>query len=144
MKKICIACDHAGFELKKNLIIHFKECDFLDLGTDSADSVDYPEFAHKLSKKIIKDECIFGVLICGSGIGMSMVANRYKNIRAALCVDDVMAKLAREHNNANVLVLGSRLISLQDAIKCFNMFLVTKYHGGRHQARLDKFNNVEM
>jgi len=145
MKKICIACDHAGFELKENLIINFKQdFDFLDLGTDSIDSVDYPEFAHKLSKEIRKNKCSFGVLICGSGIGMSIVANRYQDIRAALCVDEVMARLAREHNNANVLVLGSRLISLQDAIKCFNMFLTTKYHGGRHQARLDKFNNVEM
>ena len=84
-----------------------------------------------------------GVLICGSGIGMSMVANRFKNVRAALCINNKMSILARQHNNANILVLGSRLISEQEAIKCLLVFLKTNYEGGRHQARLDKFNLVE-
>ena len=94
-------------------------------------------------KKISDNKNSFGLLICGSGIGMSMVANRYKDVRAALCLNEKMAKLSREHNNANVLVLGSRLISCEEAIKCFIMFFNTEFEGGRHQARLEKFNHIE-
>ena len=144
MKKIYIACDHAGFFLKKDLINNYKEkFSFSDLGTDSSDSVDYPDYAHKIGKIISKNETSNGILICGSGIGMSMVANRYPKVRAALCLNSDMAKLARQHNNANILVLGSRLISLEQAIKCFNMFFSTNFEGGRHQGRLDKFYNVK-
>ena len=124
MIKILIASDHAGFQLKEDLKKYFKnEYEFYDFGTDSIDSVDYPDFAHNLSQKISDNKNSFGLLICGSGIGMSMVANRYKDVRAALCLNEKMAKLSREHNNANVLVLGSRLISCEEAIKCFIMFL---------------------
>ena len=101
------------------------------------------DYARKLSKKIDLKKDLLGVLICGSGIGMSMVANRFKNVRAALCMNNKMSMLARQHNNANILVLGSRLISEQEAIKCLLVFLKTNYEGGRHQARLDKFNLVE-
>ncbi|MFL2679563.1 MAG: ribose 5-phosphate isomerase B [Alphaproteobacteria bacterium] len=143
MEKIVIASDHAGFDLKEQLVKYFKnDYKFVDLGTDSLDSKDYPDFAHKLSKKVSKND-FFGVLICGSGIGMSIVANRYKKVRAALCLNEEMARLSREHNNANVLVLGSRLISLEEAIKCLCIFFSTDFEGGRHQARLEKFNNVE-
>ena len=143
MKKILIACDHAGYELKKKLISYFKDSfDFNDFGTNSSESVDYPEFAHLLANRINENfDC--GVLICGSGIGMSMVANRYPRVRAALCLNEEMAKLSRQHNNANILVLGSRLISEEKAIKCFNMFFNTKFEGGRHEARLEKFNHIE-
>ena len=145
MIKILIASDHAGFQLKEDLKKYFKnEYEFLDFGTDSVDSVDYPDFAHDLSQKISDNKNSFGLLICGSGIGMSMVANRYKDVRAALCLNEKMAKLSREHNNANVLVLGSRLISCEEAIKCFIMFFKSKFEGNRHQARLDKFNNVKI
>ena len=145
MIKILIASDHAGFQLKEDLKNYFKnEYEFLDFGTDSVDSVDYPDFAHDLSQKISDNKNSFGLLICGSGIGMSMVANRYKDVRAALCLNEKMAKLSREHNNANVLVLGSRLISCEEAIKCFIMFFKSKFEGNRHQARLDKFNNVKI
>ena len=145
MIRILIASDHAGFQLKENLKKHFKKkYNFLDFGANSDDSVDYPDFAHKLSQKISEKKDSFGLLICGSGIGMSMVANRYKHVRAALCVNEKMAKLSREHNNANVMVLGSRLISFEEAIKCFNMFFKSKFEGNRHQARLDKFNNVKI
>ena len=144
MSKILIASDHAGYKLKKMLIEELQgEIKFEDLGTFSENSVDYPDYAKKLSKKIDLKNDLFGVLICGSGIGMSMVANRFKNVRAALCMNNKMSILARQHNNANILVLGSRLISEQEAIKCLLVFLKTKYEGGRHQARLDKFNVVE-
>ena len=144
MSKILIASDHAGYKLKKMLIEELQgEIKFEDLGTFSENSVDYPDYAKKLSKKIDLKNDLVGVLICGSGIGMSMVANRFKNVRAALCMNIKMSILARQHNNANILVLGSRLISEQEAIKCLLVFLKTNYEGGRHQARLDKFNLVE-
>jgi ribose 5-phosphate isomerase B len=141
--KILIASDHAGFVLKNKLMNYFKKkFEFTDFGTNSEESVDYPDYAHKLSKRVSNSED-FGVLICGSGIGMSMVANRYKKVRAALCLNEKMAKLSREHNNANVLVLGSRLISYEEAIKCLIMFFNTEFEGGRHQARLGKLNHIE-
>ncbi len=144
MNEILIASDHAGYKLKKILIQELQgEIKFDDLGPFSEDSVDYPDYARKLSKKIDLKKDLLGVLICGSGIGMSMVANRFKNVRAALCMNNKMSMLARQHNNANILVLGSRLISEQEAIKCLLVFLKTNYEGGRHQARLDKFNLVE-
>ena len=145
MAKILIASDHAGFHLKEELKKHFtSEHEFIDFGPNSSDSVDYPDYAHILSQKISESKDSFGILICGSGIGMSMVANRYKDVRAALCLNEKMAQLSREHNNANVLVLGSRLISCEEAIKCFIMFFKSKFEGNRHQARLDKFNNVKI
>ena len=144
MNEILIASDHAGYNLKKILIQELQgKIKFDDLGPFSEDSVDYPDYARKLSKKIDLKKELLGVLICGSGIGMSMVANRFKNVRAALCMNNKMSMLARQHNNANILVLGSRLISEQEAIKCLLVFLKTNYEGGRHQARLDKFNLVE-
>ena len=143
MNEILIASDHAGYKLKKILIQELNgEIKFDDLGPFSEDSVDYPDYARKLAKKIDLKKDLLGVLICGSGIGMSMVANRFKNVRAALCMNNKMSMLARQHNNANILVLGSRLISEQEAIKCLLVFLKTNYEGGRHQARLDKFNLV--
>ena len=118
MIKILIASDHAGFFLKNKLIKYFKKkFEFIDFGTHSEESVDYPDFAHKLANEI-STKNLSGVLICGSGVGMSMVANRYKNVRAALCFNENMAKLSRQHNDANILVLGSRLISVEEAIKC--------------------------
>ena len=143
MIRLLIASDHAGFVLKNKLMDYFKnKFEFTDFGTNSEESVDYPDFAHKLANEI-STKNLSGVLICGSGVGMSMVANRYKKVRAALCLNEKMAELSREHNNANVLVLGSRLISVEEAIKCFTMFINTKFEGGRHQARLEKFNHIE-
>ena len=144
MSKILIANDHAGFQMKQALVKKLiNKIDFLDLGTSSLESVDYPDYAEKLSKEISSRKFDKGLLICGSGIGMSIVANRFKNVRAALCMTAEMSRLAREHNDANILVLGSRLISFEEAIKCLLVFLETEYEGGRHQARLDKFNLVE-
>jgi len=143
--KIYIASDHAGFEFKEKIKIALSSKILLiDVGTSNQSSVDYPDFAHLICKRICDDTSSFGILICGSGIGMSIVANRYKFIRAALCLDEKMAKLARQHNDANILVLGSRLISWQEAIKCVNMFFSTKFGGGRHQTRLEKLNEFKL
>ena len=142
--EIIIASDHAGFDLKQHIIKLFKKnTKFRDMGPFSDESVDYPDFAVKVCEIIEKERNKKGVLICGSGIGMSMVANRFPHIRAALCSSEKMAKLSRQHNDANILVLGSRLISNEEAIKCYISFFETKYEGGRHQARLDKFNPVK-
>ena len=143
--EILIGSDHAGFELKNQIKKYFNNSyNFTDIGTFSEKSVDYPDFANELCERKIEENIKFGVLICGSGLGMSMVANRHKNIRAALCLNEEMAKLSREHNDANILVLGSRLISYEEAIKCLIMFLKSKFEGNRHQARLDKFNDVNI
>ena len=143
MVRLLIASDHAGFVLKNKLMDYFKnKFEFTDFGTNSEESVDYPDFAHKLANEI-STQNLSGILVCGSGVGMSMVANRYNNVRAALCFNENMAKLSRQHNNANILVLGSRLISYEEAIKCFTMFFNSEFEGGRHQARLEKFNDIE-
>ena len=142
-KKIIIGSDHAGFEMKHSIISNLSDIEFDDIGTDSEEAVDYPDYANNVVMGILSNSYSFGVLICGSGIGMSMSANRAKDIRAALCLNAKMAELARQHNDANILVLGSRLISVSEAIKCLLVFLNTKFEGGRHQGRLNKFNNVD-
>lgn len=134
-----IAADHAGFELKQQLIKERPDIQWIDLGTSSATSVDYPHFADLLAQKVIKDK-IFGVLICGSGIGMSIRANRFSGVRAALCMNQTMAQLAREHNDANVLCLGSRLVNLPIALEMVDVFLRTAFAGGRHQARVNQLD----
>ena len=139
-KKVVLASDHAGFKLKeeiKNFLIKKKE-KILDLGAKNTNSVDYPDYAHLLSKKMKKDNNQFGILICGSGTGMSMTANKHKNIRAALCYNTKSTKLSRSHNNANVMTLGSRLIKKNVALKCVNTFLKTNFDGGRHIKRVKK------
>ena len=139
-KKILLASDHAGFELKeaiKRFLIK-KRKKVLDLGTKNTNSVDYPDYAHLLSKKIKKNKNQLGILICGSGAGMSMTANKHKNIRAALCYDAKSTKLSRSHNNANVMAIGSRLIKKNVALKCVSTFLKTDFDGGRHGRRVKK------
>ncbi len=140
MKKIFIASDHAGFNLKKKIIDKFsKKLNLKDLGTDNADnSVNYPDFAHKLCRNVAKKKSNFGILICGSAMGMTMAANRHKKIRAALCYSLKNTKLSRLHNDANVITLGERLISKYLAFKCINVFLNTKFEGGRHKKRVKK------
>ena len=140
MKKIFIASDHAGFNLKQNVIKHFsKKLKFVDLGTkNSKISVNYPDFAHALSKKVASNTKNIGILICGSGMGMVMSANKHKKIRAALCYSVKNSKLSRLHNNANIITLGARLIKKNIAFKCINAFLNTKFEGGRHSKRVKK------
>jgi len=138
--KIIIASDHAGFELKEAIkkFLFRKKNKVLDLGTKNSNSVDYPDFAHLLSKKMKKNNNQLGILICGSGIGMYMAANRHKNIRAALCYNIKSTKLCRLHNNANVMTIGARLTKKNVALKCVNTFLKTKFAGGRHLRRINK------
>ena len=140
MQNIILASDHAGFKLKKEIksfLIKNKK-KVLDLGTNSPESVDYPDFAHRLSYKIKKNGKYFGILICGSGIGMGMAANRHKNIRAALCYNIKSTKLSRMHNNANVMAIGSRLTKKSIALRCTDIFLKTNFEGGRHLKRVKK------
>ena len=136
---IFIASDHAGFDLKKQIIDSMKG-NFIDLGADNKNSVDYPDFAEKLVSKIKSTENSKGILICGSGIGMSIAANRDKNIRAGLAFKSEIAKLMREHNDANVLILPGKFMNILDAIKCVRNFLTTNFEGKRHQNRVNKLS----
>ena len=139
MKKIYIASDHAGFKLKSNILLKFaKKKKIIDLGPNSSISVDYPDYAKKLSKKIASDKGSLGILICGSGMGMAITANKIKNVRAALCYSNKNTKLSRLHNNANIITLGERLISKNKAINLIKIFLRTKFEGGRHLRRIKK------
>ena len=138
-EKIFIASDHAGFDLKKQ-ILNTVKAKLIDLGVDTEDSVDYPDYAKKLVSKIKTTENSKGILICGSGIGMSIAANRDKNIRAGLAFKSEIAKLMREHNDANVLVLPGRFINIQNALKCIKNFLTTDFEGKRHQDRVNKLS----
>ncbi len=137
--KIVIASDHAGFELKQDIISYLnkKNIDVIDLGTDSIKSVDYPDFANKLADEIKKDSSMTGILICGSGIGISIAANRHRHIRCALVTSEDEASLSRQHNNANVIALGARIISKEKALSCIEVFLSTDFEGDRHQKRID-------
>ena len=140
LKKLYIASDHAGFTLKEFVKKKLsKKIKFDDQGPHSDEiSVNYPDFAHKLCKKVSKNSSNMGILICGSGMGMAMAANRHKKIRAALCYSVKNTKLSRLHNNSNVITLGARLINKNTAIKCINTFLKTKFEGGRHLKRVKK------
>jgi ribose 5-phosphate isomerase B len=138
--KIAIAADHAGFELKAQLIpfLHQLGLSIEDLGTHSLDSMDYPDVAHPLATQVESSEAEFGVLICGSANGVAMAANKHQGIRAAICWNTEIASLARQHNNANVLCLPARFISVEEAFQITKTFLDTEFEGGRHQRRVDK------
>ena len=139
MKKIFIASDHAGYRLKEYVISKFsKKTKLIDLGPKTDVSVDYPDFAKKLSKKIASKKGSFGILVCGSGTGMAIAANKTKNVRAALCYSIKNTKLSRLHNNANIITLGQRLISKKKAFSLIKIFLSTKFEGGRHLRRVKK------
>ena len=140
IERIILASDHAGFNLKKNIknFLIKKGKRILDLGTENTISVDYPDFAHLLSKKMKKNNRQLGILVCGSGIGMSITANKHKNVRAALCYNVKSATLSREHNNANVIAIGARLTKKNVALKCVSTFLKTDFEGGRHLRRIKK------
>ncbi len=140
MKKIFISSDHAGYMLKEQIKKKFKrKYRFQDLGTDnSKKSVNYPDYAHKLCRKVSNNSKNMGILVCGSGMGMSMAANRHKKIRAAVCYSVKNTKLSRLHNNANIITLGSRLTKKNTAFKCIEVFVKTKFEGGRHNKRVKK------
>jgi len=140
--KIFLASDHAAFNEKQELLAHLKRNhEVVDLGTNSLDSTNYPEWAKKLVNHV-KEEDSVGILLCGSGIGVSMTANRYSGIRAALCRDEDDAKMARQHNNANVLCLSGRKTPILEIKNIADQFLTTEFEGGRHQTRIDMFNNL--
>ena len=140
--KIALAADHGGFEMKNQITQYLisKNFDVVDLGTNSADSVDYPDFAQKVVHKLLAQEANLGILVCGTGIGISIAANRHKGIRAALLYDDYVAKVAKEHNNANVLCFGGRTMKIEEVLKRIDIFLAAKYEGGRHDRRLCKLD----
>ncbi len=137
---IGISADHAGFELKELLKRQLGQWGYgvLDLGTDSAQSVDYPDYGHALADAVASGKVQRGVAICGTGIGISIAANRNPKVRAALCHDVTSARLTRLHNDANILALGARLIGPETASDCLKVFLDTEFEGGRHQRRVDK------
>jgi ribose 5-phosphate isomerase B len=144
--KVVISCDHGGWELKSDIVACLKSVaniEIIDYGTMNGDSVDYPDYAKKVSEAVALGGVDRGILICGTGIGMSIVANRYPNIRAALCNDLFSAKMSRLHNDANVLVLGGRVIGKGLAREIVRLWLDTEFEGGRHQKRLDKIREIE-
>jgi ribose 5-phosphate isomerase B len=141
-KSIAIGSDHAGFKLKEELIrfISMQQYRVLDKGCFSEERADYPDFAHVVAKSVLSAEANIGILLCGSGNGIAMSANKHKGIRAALCWNPEIAVLARQHNDANVLVLPARYISKEEAIECVNVFLSTVFEGGRHSDRIEKID----
>lgn len=141
--KIAIASDHGGFELKEALKQHYANLNLIDLGTYSAESVDYPDYAQKMAKAILRGEADLGILVCGTGIGISIAANRYKGIRAALLYSEDAARLAKQHNNANIIAFGERTMTVDEVIKYIDTFMQASYEGGRHQRRLDKIDATE-
>jgi len=138
--QIFLGADHGGYELKDLIAAHLKlnGHTIIDLGTNSADSVDYPEFGHLVGRSVIDNSGSIGIVVCGSGIGISIAANKVKGIRAALCHSVEYAKLAKQHNNANVLALGGRFVTEELAMQIVDTFIATDFEGGRHQQRIDK------
>lgn len=137
---VAIASDHGGFQLKTTLVAELETLGFdvLDLGPEEGQSVDYPDYGEKMAQAIRGGKVTRGVLICGSGIGISIAANRFSEVRAALCHDHLTAQLSREHNDANVLVMGERVIGVETAKDCLATFLQTPFAGGRHERRVNK------
>lgn len=142
---IAIASDHAGIRLKKIIkeLLEKMSVKHDDYGTDSSESVDYPDFAEKISREVLRGKVDRGILICGTGIGMSIVANKFPGIRAALCNDLFTAKMSRMHNDANVLVIGGRIVGDDLAKEIVKIWLDTEFEGGRHMCRLEKIKNIE-
>ena len=140
MKKVFISSDHAGYKLKELIKTNLKKknIQYTDLGPYNTSRVDYPDFAHKVAKKVKLNNQNIGILICGSGMGMNIVANRHRNIRAAQCYNLKSTKLSRLHNDANIITLGSRLLTNKNALSFINVFLNTKFDGGRHTKRIKK------
>ena len=143
--KVAIGSDHGGVDLKTNLIKHLNNAGYevVDVGCNSHDSVNYAPYAERVCRKVLSEECKLGILVCGTGIGMSISANKIKGIRAACCSDYFSAKYTRLHNDANVLCIGARVIGYGLASEIVDVFLETEYEGGRHQKRLDEISRLE-
>lgn len=145
LMSIGVASDHAGYELKTKVIKHLesKGCVVHDYGTDSAESVDYPDYAHKLADAVESGSCQFGIAICGSGNGVNMTVNHHRKVRGALCWTPEIAALARQHNDANIISLPARFIDPSIALQMVDVFLSTDFEGGRHQRRVEKIDLAE-
>lgn len=141
--KISIGSDHAGYRLKSHIIKSFPEIEFSDVGTHSENSCDYPDYGYAASKKVIEGEADCAIVICGSGVGISITANKITGIRAALCHNEYMAEMARRHNNANALALGARIIGDDLAVAIVRRWIASSFDGDRHQARIDKISKIE-
>jgi ribose 5-phosphate isomerase B len=141
--KIGIASDHGGFKLKEAIIRHFTAIQFDDVGTHSVDSCDYPDYIAKVCAKIQNGEIEFAIVICGTGIGASIAANKMQGIRAALCCNEYMAEMSRRHNDTNVLALGARVLGDELALRIVERWLASSFDGGRHQRRIDKIHELE-
>ena len=137
---IFIASDHAGYQLKQYILDIIKNHKLVDLGPPDSEVVDYPDYAHLVCESVLEIENSYGILICGTGIGMSIAANRLTKIRAALCLNSFMAMKARQHNNANILVLGAKIIELSEVENIINKFFTTNFEGGRHTKRVNKLS----
>jgi len=138
--KLAIGADHAGYTYKQILIEYLSQYDVKDFGTHTADSVDYPDFAHPVAEAVENGDCELGILVCGSANGVAITANKHQNIRAAICWENELASLARQHNNANVLCIPARFVSTDLAKEMVNTFLTTAFEGGRHQNRVNKIS----
>ena len=140
LKKIFISSDHAGYKLKEAIKSYLfnKKLSFTDMGPYDDSRVDYPDFAHKVAKRVKLNKNNIGILVCGSGTGMNIAANKHKNIRAAQCFNSKSTKLSRLHNDANIITLGSRLLTKKNALSCVSVFLNTNFEGGRHSKRIKK------
>lgn len=144
LKKIAIGTDHAGYKLKEYLKEYLKSQQYtvVDFGTDSEESVDYPDFIHPVANAVNKNEIEKGIIICGSGNGAAMVANKYRKVRAAICWNEDVAKFARQHNDANIISLPARFINPEQGLKILEVFLSTDFEGGRHLRRVEKISQI--
>ncbi|MCP2520726.1 ribose 5-phosphate isomerase B [SCandidatus Aminicenantes bacterium Aminicenantia_JdfR_composite] len=142
---IAIGSDHAGFRLKEKIkdFLKKREVEFYDFGPENEDSVDYPDFGEKVAKAVSQGKAERGILICGSGLGMTIVANKFKGVRATLCHDEYTAKMSRAHNDSNLLTLGARVLDEEMALKIVEIWLDTPFEGGRHLRRLNKIKEIE-
>ena len=142
--KIALGADHAGYEYKDKLISYLTENGYscVDCGTNGPESVDYPVYASKVCELVRSEECDFGILVCGTGIGMSIAANKHRGIRAALCNEPESTAMTRHHNNSNVLCLGARMISFETALELTNVFISTEFDGGRHERRIEMLDKL--
>jgi ribose 5-phosphate isomerase B len=141
---IALGSDHAGFEYKEKIKVILDELklSYKDFGTSSKESTDYPDYAHQVASAVSKGECDRGILVCGTGIGMAIVANKHKGVRAAVCESSTAARLARQHNNANILTIGERLTGWEAAADIVRTFLSAQFEGGRHERRVDKISKL--
>ena len=144
-KKLVIACDHAGNEMKEAIIAHLTQAgyDVTDFGCDGTASVNYPDYAHLVCIALQEQKAALGILVCGTGIGMSMAANKHRGIRAALCENEFSTEMTRRHNDANVICLGARVLTVEKALALVDIFVATEYEGGRHDARVAMLNALD-